>query len=420
MISSLKANPQMATASQGSSDEDIDVDFFRIGLVVKEDCYLGPLSGRAGIQNTAHFSKRAVKAMSSPLCSCRFSHVLLLDATEESDDEVLQRYHISQSGVQLLRGVEGFGALLQTNVEALYMFVPTALQRDYSNAALEARKHVLLNDPESTSLEDFRSQLSYAKKVQRFVNFPTMFVHQHRVISFLDCVSMEKFGSLESIDARLTVCFKDLHKVGVSLPLTQGQGCIQRLGRFCLLITTLIFTTRTDDSRPISAQVSKCEFSDSGQPVSADCVVQFTRDRVLTFHVAYSPAPTRQVLEVRSRDRYATLTDFVIPHPDGLSTYRIYDKALNDKTGKVEVESGEALDVPRGPSQDVMMWRRFQELCRSIEQYGWEERAETRIARDITSVALQTKSCLIALGKSLEEKCREVLISTEECSADFR
>jgi hypothetical protein len=29
------------------------------------------------------------------------------------------------------------------------------------------------------------------------------------------------------------------------------------------------------------------------------------------------------------------------------------------------------VDVPSGPPQDVMMWRRFRDLSRSVDQEGW-------------------------------------------------
>jgi hypothetical protein len=49
--------------------------------------------------------------------------------------------------------------------------------------------------------------------------------------------------------------------------------------------------------------------------------------------------------------------DFVIPHPDGLATYRIYQKV--DDHWQLEVVRGQMVDVPSGPPQDVMMWRDF-------------------------------------------------------------
>lgn len=47
------------------------------------------------------------------------------------------------------------------------------------------------------------------------------------------------------------------------------------------------------------------------------------------------------------------MTDYVMPHPDGLATYRVYDKQLDEMTGKWEVVQGECLDVPTGSPPNV-------------------------------------------------------------------
>ena len=42
----------------------------------------------------------------------------------------------------------------------------------------------------------------------------------------------------------------------------------------------------------------------------------------------------------------ATMSDFVFPHPDGLATYRVYEKVAQfHATGEVEVLNGEAIDI---------------------------------------------------------------------------
>jgi hypothetical protein len=125
----------------------------------------------------------------------------------------------------------------------------------------------------------------------------------------------------------------------------------------------------------------------------------------LNCQVVYSDAPTRQVLTVRSEtNKFATMTDFVLPHPDGLATYRVYDKEENKLTGKMDViQAGECIDVPTGPPQNVTLWREFHQLCTSVEQFGWsEDVVETREARILSESALQTKRILAALDESVQ------------------
>jgi hypothetical protein len=131
------------------------------------------------------------------------------------------------------------------------------IHQKYALSALENKKHVLLSDPVSISYPAFMKQLEYAKKYGKFVQSSTAFIHQYRVRKFMDCVlSEEQFGRVVSIDAKLSVCPKDLHLVGVNQPpepLGPNQGCIRRLGRYCVLFGILLF--KHLGSRPVSAQV---------------------------------------------------------------------------------------------------------------------------------------------------------------------
>jgi hypothetical protein len=95
------------------------------------------------------------------------------------------------------------------------------------------------------------------------------------------------------------------------------------------------------------------------------------------------------------------MTDFVMAHPDGLATYRLYRKCVNPRTGKLDVDSGESLDVPSGPPRHVMMWRRFSKYCRSIEQEGWH--SLNSHANELTSVALYTKQILRTFDQCVVE-----------------
>ena len=131
------------------------------------------------------------------------------------------------------------------------------------------------------------------------------------------------------------------------------------------------------------------------------------QNRTLTFDVGYTNNFTRQSIEVKSDSRYATMTDFVLEHPDGLASYRVYDKRKLSN-GKESIVSGEAIDVAGGFSQDVMMWRTFVHLSHQIDKSGWEDCQETASCRELAHVALQTKQILIALLKSIDSSFQRV------------
>jgi predicted dehydrogenase len=417
MLEEARVNPQMAATAKVAPAVASDVkrclpqdEVFQIALVIQDYAMA-----------TDRALTRAINAIANPLCLCKVTSLVVLSSIDETDTKYTQaRQWLTLMQVQtpqevnVLHGDTGFQEILQSKVlDAVYVIVPTESQRNYGIAVLQAGKHVLLKDPVSTSFDSFRDQLESARRVGKFIQFSTMFVHHHRVKQFMECVLRANFGSIESIDATLIVNYKDVEKVGVGLPLQVGDGCIRRLGRYCVLISVLLLSRA--GSVCVSAKVTRHEeCSPSGEPVQADCVVRFSDGRVSTFRVAYSDvAPTRQVIQVQAHDRHATMTDFVIPHPDGLATYRIYKKAMNPMTGELDVEHGEAVDVPSGLTQDVMMWRSFRELSRSVDRDGWD--AKEGQVLELTKIALQTKRIMNALVESIDRGYEEIPIEMEDC-----
>ena len=110
----------------------------------------------------------------------------------------------------------------------------------------------------------------------KFIQFSTMFVHHFHSQSFMDCVCSSKtFGEIQTIDTILMINQKDLAQhLNITFPLTAGQGCVRRLARFALLITTLMLST---NNKAIRAMIVDSDTdSNSGQPITAKCIIEFS------------------------------------------------------------------------------------------------------------------------------------------------
>jgi len=218
----------------------------------------------------------------------------------------------------------------------------------------------------------------------------------------------EQFGRIHRIDATLHLSYRDLEKVGVKLPLRSVDGSIKVLGRFCVLVSALFYSQV--GSYAESARTEKAQFGDHGEVTGATFNVKFSDGRILHADVGYTHRDTRQSIKLDASTRLATMNDFVIEHPDGLATYRVYEKAPNI-SDHVEVTKGEAIDLAGGPPQNTMMWRTFVQLCHALDQQGgWDHTDATKECRVLANVALQTKRILIALMKSVENNFAEVVI----------
>ena len=189
---------------------------------------------------------RHIAAISRPASMCSLASVVVLHPSNEEEEKQpdtidgwLDQNHMhNQKGeIKVRWGQEGFNDLLESSIDAVYIIVPPGSERDYVLSSLKAGKHVLLNDPLSTSLGEFIEQEQMAKECGKFVQFLTMFVHQYRVRRFIDRILYDEgFGRINSIESYLRLCYDDVEKVGVSLPLklNEGTSSIRVLGRFCV------------------------------------------------------------------------------------------------------------------------------------------------------------------------------------------
>jgi len=178
------------------------------------------------------------------------------------------------------------------------------IHRKYALSALGNKKHVLLNDPVSISLQDFNAQLEHAKRNGKFVQSSTAFINQYRVRHFMEAVVLggsgndtttvqsaftRPFGRVAHMNAHLRVRSADLERVGVTpppAPLRENEGCIRRLGRYCVLYSILLFTKL--GSHPVSVQVHEATVQEVDharnkgpektrrEPTSARCTVNYS------------------------------------------------------------------------------------------------------------------------------------------------
>mmetsp|Transcript_4871 Transcript_4871/g.12807 ORF Transcript_4871/g.12807 Transcript_4871/m.12807 type:complete len:108 (-) Transcript_4871:109-432(-) len=104
------------------------------------------------------------------------------------------------------------------------------------------------------------------------------------------------------------------------------------------------------------------------------------------------------------------MEDFVLEHPDGLASYRVYEKG-ESPAGKQEIRSGEAIDVAGGPMRDTMMWRTFAQLSTIVDNNGWDQKPSSP-CQELANVAMTTKLILLALLNSVEMGCKDIPLSS--------
>ena len=101
------------------------------------------------------------------------------------------------------------------------------------------------------------------------------------------------------------------------------------------------------------------------------------------------------------------MVDFVIPTL-GVPTYEIHNMSLND----IELhatESNELIECECGPSQETLMWRKFEELSKKIDHKDKQSGSwNCPNAEYLSEMSLQTQTIVDAVVKSIQLGCVEV------------
>lgn len=98
------------------------------------------------------------------------------------------------------QAIEGYGSLASCpNVDAVYVPLPPALHSKWAKRALEAGKHIMLEKPFTTSLDDTRGLLEMAEKHRLAVHENYMFAFHSQISYVKEKMASGFLGDIRSI-----------------------------------------------------------------------------------------------------------------------------------------------------------------------------------------------------------------------------
>jgi len=281
--------------------------------------------------------------------------------------------------------------------------------------ALISGKHVLADDPVTTSVSEYCRLINLAHEHQRHLQDTTMLACHHAFRRFLDCIlDKAKFGEIKKVDARFDINPENARFHGILDPndaANERRGVIGDLVRYCAVLGILIF--QRSGRKALSAQIKGVERDDNGLPNHVVCVVNFESGASLTVDSSYvSYAGTRQNVDVHSDSHSASMGDFVFSS-HSIACYRVYKNFIVD--GNTIVELGDSIDVEGGTHQEVQVWRGFAEF--STNAYNEEGEAAPLVGQglfrryDSIFAAIQSQNIVSALTDSLENGGKQIILT---------
>ncbi len=363
---------------------------------------------RIGILGAARIARKNIAAIQHQVSHCK---VTAIASRSLEKAEALKKNHVTENDHQLVKvfaGATAYDEMLQSDlIDAVYIPLPTCLKKEWVLKAIANEKHVLVEKPVATSVEHYEEMIAAAKEVKKFIMDGTMFVHNTRTHHILDYISQEeKFGSITRINSEFTFRGDDDFFANDIRTNKKGDpyGCIGDLGWYCVRLAQLVFH-KVGANKLKSAMVANWKLNEEGVPIDATCLVHFhddnaegrDGDRLLSFHCSFIH-PLRQRAEICGTKESADISDYVIPK-EGPSSFRAHSMKLT-QNDTFTVHCGDLIEVPSGPVQEVMMWRNFRKLCKSVEENGWVDDNE---ASTLTSISSDTQLIMDALMESIRK-----------------
>lgn len=369
---------------------------FRIGIVV---------GGNDGPEDH-------VLALSNPASACCAKAMTFLHPEKVDAEEWCVKHRVD--GILQVEGLD----MLLTNptIDGIYISGAADNHADIIEKALLAGKHVLVDDPITTSVEEYCRLVNLAHSQKKHLQSTTMFVYHYAVQEFLACILDEQvFGEIRKVDTCFDINRKVTHSYGIGLSDGECGGCINDLCRYCAIMGLLIIQRSKRNARTV--QVTSVELDANGKPIHCVGQVKFEGDVVLTMDCSYTSYPgTRQSVDVHSDSHSASMGDFAFAS-NGLACFRLYETPSSDSPQEqqeplhVLVKRGESIDVDGGPLQEVSVWRKFAEL--STNAYLDDEMDDTHLLGryEFTYAAVQSQNIVAALTQSLKEGGTEVKLT---------
>ncbi|KAI2500660.1 oxidoreductase [Fragilaria crotonensis] len=350
-----------------------------------------------------------VLALSNPASSCCAVALTFLHPENVNVEEWCIKHRVDA----VPRVVDLDMLLNNPMVDGVYISGAADNHADVIERALLADKHVLVDDPITTSVDEYCRLVNLAHSRKRHLQNTTMFVYHYAVREFLAYVLHEqRFGEIRNVDT----CFDINSKVTrfYGFESDESSGCINDLCRYCAIMGLLVF--QRSKRNALTAQVTNVELDANGNPLHCICQVKFEGDALLTMDCSYvTYSGTRQSVDVHSDSHAASMGDFAFAS-NSLACFRLYEKPSSDKSQQQQqheeiAKRGESIDVDGGPLQEVSGWRKFAEL--STNAYLEDEMDNKPLLGryEFTYAAVQSQNIVAALTQSLKDGCTEVKLA---------
>jgi predicted dehydrogenase len=290
--------------------------------------------------------------------------------------------------------------LRRSDVDAVYIPLPTGLRKDLVLRAARAGKHVLCEKPCASSTRDLEEMIAVCREHQVQFMDGVMFMHSRRLPRLKEAAANE-IGQLRRITSAFSFRGSDeffTSNIRVSKEM-EPFGCLGDLGWYCIRLALCL-----TDEIPRSVTGRSLVSSKAGVPLEFSGELFFEREITSSFFCSFF-ADTEQWARITGTKGLVHLNDFVLPFfgsevnfsiSNPLFDVRGCDFRMEPRTHRVATSEYSNSDPT---SQETNLFRNFAQLVLSGKlDDSWPE------------IALRTQRVMAACYESAQNGGSEVAL----------
>ncbi|XP_054809069.1 uncharacterized oxidoreductase At4g09670-like [Prosopis cineraria] len=266
------------------------------------------------------------------------------------------------------------GVLEDSEVDAVYMPLPTALHVKWAVMTAKKRKHVLLEKPVAMNVSELDQILEACETNGVQFMDGTMWMHHPRTQKMKEVLSdAHRFGQLKLIHS--CAAYNPgpeflTHSIRVK-PDLDGLGALGDIGWYC--IRAILWAVDYDLPATVLALPGAVR-NDAGVILSCGASLHWPDGRLATFHCSFLSYLSLDVTALGTKG-YLRLHDFIIPFDEN-SGYGFFWEASQVDFGKLAADDKrwcpEANEhkVESEEAQEVLMVMEFSRLVEAVESGG--------------------------------------------------
>jgi len=262
--------------------------------------------------------------------------------------------------------------LARTDIDAVYIPLPTGLRREWAIRAAEAGKHILIEKPAGRDAAEVAAIIAACEKHGVQFMDGVMFMHSRRLRRLRDVMDQEA-GHIRHIASQFSVSSgEDFQKTNIrSHGTLEPLGCLGDLGWYCLRFSLWAMNEATPVHVTGRIHDETAQQPDSPSvPLAFSGTLTFAGGCSASFYCSFTAAVAQWAI-VSGDKALVQVSDFVLPFAGSRTTFRLIRSAFVLDRCRTDVPEGgheETVDEPSNNapgSQESAMFADFSRLVLS-------------------------------------------------------